>query len=125
VSIIWEIVIPNTGIFLVKNKMKSRKGFTLVELLVVVFILGALAVIAIPRFVLASNTAKINACETNIDIINTQFEIYHTETGAWPNSITWLVVQHPEYFPDGTPKCPFGVDYTINPGTHRVVEHNH
>jgi prepilin-type N-terminal cleavage/methylation domain-containing protein len=56
-------------------RRKSIQGFTLVELLVVVLILGALAFIAIPRIGQSSTTAKKNACDTNVDLLNSQIEL--------------------------------------------------
>ena len=85
--------------------MKSRKGLTLIELLIVVLILGALAAIAIPRMSQNSATAKDNACKTNRSTINTQIELYHANsaTGSWPTLPDFL--QDTNYFPI-EPECP-------------------
>ena len=104
--------------------MRIRKGFTLVELLVVVLILAALAAIAIPRISASAATAKINACKTNVDVVNTQIEVYKANVGSWPTSLK-DVTESADYFPDGPPECPFGMAYSINGTTNRVPEHKH
>ena len=86
--------------------MRSRKGFTLVELMIVVLILGALAAIAIPRIMGGAATARVNACATNVDLINSQIELYYANEGTWPAVLT-DVTQDTDYFPDGEPVCPF------------------
>ena len=104
--------------------MKKRKGFTLVELLIVVLIIGALAAIAIPRIGSSAASAKANACKTNVDTINSQIELYMANEGAWPTALT-DVTEDTDYFPDGAPACPFSTAYVYSTTTHRVAEHSH
>ena len=104
--------------------MRSKKGFTLVELLVVVLILGALAAIAIPRISQSAESAKINACKTNVDLINSQIELYYANEGEWPADLDTILADE-DYFPDGEPECPFGRPYKYRSKTHRAIEHTH
>ncbi len=104
--------------------MRIRKGFTLVELLVVVLILGALAAIAVPRIIGGATNAKINACKTNVDLVNSQVELYYANKGSWPGSLA-TITNDPNYFPDGAPECPFLTPYNYSGVTHRVSDHTH
>ena len=56
--------------------MKAKKGFTLVEILIVVVILGILAAIVIPQFTSASTEAKESALMSNLQSIRSQIELY-------------------------------------------------
>jgi len=104
--------------------MRSRKGLTLIELLIVVIILGALAAIAIPRITTSATTAKQNACTTNVDTLNTSIEMYKMDTGAYPAALT-NITSDANYFPDGAPSCPFGTAYVYSGTTNRVAVHTH
>jgi prepilin-type N-terminal cleavage/methylation domain-containing protein len=104
--------------------MRVRKGFTLVELLVVVLILSALAFIAVPRISQSATDAKINACKTNVDLLNSQIELFYAQTGAWPTALK-DITENTDYFPDGAPECPLKTDYTYSTTTHHVTAHSH
>jgi len=108
---------------MVKKKMTSRRGLTLLELLIVVLVAGALAVIIVPRIGRSATSAKIKACKANADLINRQTEVYKANTDNWPAALT-DVTENTDYFRDGPPKCPFGTAYTLGPN-HRVAKHNH
>ncbi len=56
--------------------MRARSGFTLVEILIVVIILGILAAIVIPEFSDASTQAKESSLRSNLQAIRSQIELY-------------------------------------------------
>lgn len=56
--------------------MKKRNGFTLVEILIVVVILGILAAIVIPQFSDASTEAKNSSLSSNLQTVRSQIELY-------------------------------------------------
>jgi len=57
----------------------ARKGFTLVEILIVVIILGILAAIVIPQFTEASGEARVSNLMTNLQAIRSQLLLYKTQ----------------------------------------------
>ena len=63
------------------RKMMNKKGFTLVELMIVVVILGILVAIAVPIYSSVTKNAKKKACASNIRVIKGNLETYLT-TGA-------------------------------------------
>ena len=56
--------------------MKAKKGFTLVEILIVVVILGILAAIVIPQFTNASTSAKDSSVRSDLQMFRSQIELY-------------------------------------------------
>ena len=86
--------------------MRYKKGVTLVELLIVVLILGALAAIAIPRMAQTSVTAKENSCKTNVDMIQTQVELYMANNSTTTPPALATLFADGNYFPQGEPNCP-------------------
>lgn len=71
----------------IRKSMRSQKGFTLVELMVVVAILGILAAIAIPKF--ANSTARANTAKIAADLrtIDSAIAMYQASKGSDPTAI--------------------------------------
>ena len=73
--------------------MKARNGFTLVEILIVVVILGILAAIVIPQFTEASNEARTSSLVSDLQTVRSQIELFkiqHTDglPGAFGTTVS-------------------------------------
>lgn len=62
--------------------IRRKSGFTLIEILIVVVILGILAAIVIPQFTNASETAKGSNLLSQLQTIRSQFELYQVQHGG-------------------------------------------
>ncbi len=62
-----------------------RKGFTLVEILIVVVILGILAAIVVPQFTNATQDAQAGNIKAQLDTLNNQIELYRARNNAYPD----------------------------------------
>lgn len=110
------------------NKKTKKRGFTLIELLLVVLILSVLASLVIPRIAESSQDAKIAKCDTNVAALNRTIELYALRNGSYPANQAAFesdILNNTDYFPHGSPECPFETDYTYNAVTKSVTLHNH
>ena len=106
-----------------KLNLRKRRffGFSLLELLAVVTILGIIAVVVIPRISVSSGTAKQNADRQNRAEINSAVERWYFEKGVWPTDDLSDIAADAAYFPNGLPTNPVDAsNYALNATTHRV-----
>jgi prepilin-type N-terminal cleavage/methylation domain-containing protein len=96
------------------NKNQKKAGFTLVEIMIVVAIIGLLAAIAIPNFVKARTTAQKNACINNLRQIDGAKEQWALEEKKSAGTATTGSEDAINKYIKGeaTPKCPAGGSYT-------------
>jgi prepilin-type N-terminal cleavage/methylation domain-containing protein len=97
-----------------KKMKKNTSGFTLVEIMIVVMIIGLLAAIAVPSFIKAREATQTNACIENLRQISGAKDVWAIEekkTGSdapgWDNLVG--IAQYIK----STPECPAGGTYTI------------
>lgn len=113
--------------------MKHR-GFTLIEVLVVVAILGILAALVVPRIMDRPDEAKRVAAKADVNALVQSLKMYRLDNGFYPSTDQGLLalVQRPTTNPqpqnwkpylDRLPKDPWGSDYQyLTPGQHSEID---
>lgn len=101
--------------------MFKKHGFTLVEILLVIVIIGILAAIVIPRITYSRTEAQQAACKANIAALNSQIELYHYNTSNWPTNVADLV---PDFI-DAEPVCPVNASANYTIGSNHRIAHTH
>ncbi len=62
----------------------AARGFTLIEILIVVVILGILAAVIIPQFTNAADDASVSSARTQLQTLRSQIELYRSQQGSYP-----------------------------------------
>ncbi len=110
------------------NQVNRRKaGFTLIEILLVVVIIGILAGIGIPALSGKSEQAKIAQAQANIKAIESALAIYEMNNGAYPSSLDGLLDSSKQGFPfldkQSVPKDPWEQPFSYAvPGSHNTYK---
>ena len=115
-------------------RTSTQRGFTLIEIMVVVVIIGVLGAIVVPQFMSRPDQAKVTAARTDIQAISTALEMYRLDTFNYPSTqqgLEALVTRpsgtplarnwNPQGYLKSLPVDPWGTPYQyLNPGTHSV-----
>lgn len=84
-----------------KNNMRSglRRGFTLIELTVVILIIGIVATIAAPKFFDSVTSAKNKSAQQTIEVVRDALELYRANNSAYPGQATVQATMKTELAP--------------------------
>ena len=114
--------------------MKKQMGFSLIEIMVVVVILGILASIVVPKILSRPDEARIVKAKQDVLAIQNSLDLYKLDNGVYPTTDQGLeaLVSKPTTNPEprdwkqylrSLPKDPWGRDYLyLNPGQHADVD---
>ncbi|MGD8891941.1 MAG: type II secretion system protein [Desulfobacterales bacterium] len=71
-----------------KQTIRNQSGFTLIEMLIVVIILGILSMIIIPQIAVSTDDAKVNTLRTNLTTVRSAIELYyHQHDQTYPGAV--------------------------------------
>jgi general secretion pathway protein G len=112
--------------------MRNKKGFTLVELMLVVIIIGILVAMVMPRLAGRTEQARIAAAKTDIELnIGSALDLFELDNGFYPNSLEGLFKEPSEAsgwrgpYLKKKPKDPWGNPYQYKyPASHENVDYD-
>lgn len=119
---------------------RAQKGFTLIEIMLVIIIIGILAAMVVPNFAGRGEQARIMAAKTDIESnLATALDLYEVDNGRYPTTEQGLMalIEEPSSAPvpknwngpylkkKSLPKDPWDKDYAyVSPGIHNTEEYD-
>lgn len=101
------------------SKKRKNSGFTLLEMLAVVTILGIIAAVVVPRFSSFSDTSKTSVALHHMAQLNAIIERHYIDADGWPADLAELVT---DGYIDAVPVHPdSNFDYSYSTTTNRVT----
>ena len=112
--------------------MRNKKGFTLVELMLVVIIIGILVAMVMPRLAGRTEQARVAAARTDIELnIGSALDLFELDNGFYPNSLDGLFKEPSEApswrgpYLKKKPKDPWGNQYQYKyPASHENMDYD-
>ncbi|MFI8576669.1 MULTISPECIES: competence type IV pilus major pilin ComGC [Rossellomorea] len=92
--------------------LKNQKGFTLIEMMIVLLVISVLLFITIPNVTNQSNSINSKGCEAFVHMVEGQVEAYKMDGNALPVTIDTLVTDG--YLNEDYKACPDGSAITID-----------
>ncbi|MDK2972797.1 MAG: type pilus assembly protein PilA [Candidatus Sumerlaeota bacterium] len=96
---------------------RAKRGFTLIEIMIVVAIIGILIAVAVPGFIRSRERARVTACQENlirIDQAIQQYVIQENVQGQFVLTIPLSYLVGEENYLRNMPECPSGGTYTLH-----------
>ena len=94
--------------------LKRIRGFTLVEIMLVLLLIGMMAAIAVPGFIQSRQTARRNVCINNLRLISAAKEQAALQNGSSESAVLSQAEIIPHIKGNAIPLCPGSGVYTIN-----------
>ena len=113
-------------------KMNGEQGFTLIELMIVIAIIGILAAVAIPQLTGVRGEANVSAVQSELKNLQTSLEMYYVQNSSYPGALTDMsdissgddILSGPQgqsynYSPGGSNQT-YTIDWTSADGNYEV-----
>ncbi|MGP4061724.1 competence type IV pilus major pilin ComGC [Halobacillus litoralis] len=97
--------------------LNNEKGFTLIEMLIVLLVISVLLIITIPNMAQNSTTIRSKGCEALIKTVEAQGEAYYIDTDSYATSID--ILESSDYI--STTTCPNGDELAYSDGKVSIV----